>query len=614
MGLASLAIFRGFSFAAFANIPPPPPGFSIGSVATGPVVSDLIPLLTPLFTGTTSVLDQGFIQNLALTLLRNALLIVAVVTISGRAGCLLWQGGAFLARQVAKTVRRKPSESETNRVATGAATVRVGVLLFLFLLGTFIPLPREVESAEIFQAPPAGPYNQNLAVGLGMLGVPNASLRLANLDLSSKGLFMDSNYDNSNFTALIINNNYPQAFGLGPQSSLLRLFSEPTLLIQFTGSLSSSTAKGNAVAAQFSQALATSFTLAMALPLGPMTVLVYSPTSALSNSDALRRVLAALPPNSFSNLVNATNVDDERYFAMLGILPSFSLPVLNVTLGGGFSFILDVQFPRQFYKEGPHQFSLKTLLGFQSDISADPAANISLVTLTFPRVTTLYSTPPPNSYYLDSTYILNATLGPSPDLYANFTFPFAPRIDLGKAVNPVAGSVGSTRTVTVTLQNLDTVTVENLTLTDPKTSSSYQTTLQLVPSGTQTLPEPVFAANESRTLTYTATPTSSGTYVLSPATTQFLWQASNGTRIRYTVKTDEPDLISASGPTTQFGNTINDLWPYSAIFLLSLVSAPLLEVARRLGRRKRPKYRMPRERPAPPPAVPPQSGETAKLQ
>lgn len=607
MGLASLAIFQGFSLATFASVPSPPPGFSLGSVATGPVSSDLIPI----FLGATSLTDQAFMQNLALSLLRNTLLVVAVVTISGRAGCLLWQGGVFLLRQVTKTVRRKPSESETSRVATGAATVRVGVLLFLVLLGALIPLPEAAVSTATFHAPPppAGPYNQNLAVGLNMLGAPNASLRLANLDLSPKGLVIDNNYDNNNFSAFIVNNNYPQAFGPGPQSGLLRLFSEPTLLVQFTDSLSSSTTKGNVIAAQFSQALGTSLTLALALPLGAITVLIYSPTSALSNSDALRRVLTVLPPNSFSNLVNATNVDGERYFAMLGILPSFSLPGLNMTLGGGFSFMLNVQFPRQFYKEGPHQFSLKTLIGFQSNISPDPAANVSLVTLTFPRVTTLYSTLGPNPYYDNSTstYYLyvNGTTGPATDLNADFAFPFAPNIMLQKTVNAVVGSVGSTRTVTLTLQNLDIVAVENLTVTDPQASSSYRTTLQLTPSGTQTLQEAVFAANDTRTLIYTSTPMSSGTYVLSPATAEFLWLASNGTSIRYAMSTEEPPLTSTSGPATQFGNTINDLWPYSALLLLSLVSAPLIEVARRLGRRKRPKYRFPRERPAPPSAATP---------
>lgn len=617
MGLASLAIFQGFSFAALASIPPPPPGFSLGSVATGPVASDLIPLFLQASSLTDPLTDPAFIQNLALTLLRNALLVLAVVTISGRAGCLLWQGGVFLARQVLKTARRKPSD-DVGGLAAGPNTVKAGVLLSLLVLGAFVPLPRAATPMEIRQAPPSGPYNQNLAVGLDMLGAPNASLRLTNLDLSSRGLVMDSNYDNSNFTAFTINNNYPQAFGAGPQSSLLRLFSEPTLLVQFTGDLASSTVKGNAIAAQFSQALGTPFTFALALPVGPIAILVYSPKPALSNSDGLRRVLAALPSTSFSNLVNPANVEGQRYFAMLGILPSFNLPGFNVTLGGGFSFMLDVQFPRQFYTEGPHQFSLKTLLGFQSNISPDPPANISAVTLTFPRVTTLYSQLGPNPYYDNSTssYYLyvNATTGPATDLYANFTFPFAPKITLQKTVSPVVGSVGSTRTVTLTLQNLDITTVENLNLTDPETPSSYRATLQLTPSGTQTLQETVFAANESRTLTYTATPTSSGTYVLSPATAEFLWLASNGTRIRYTVKTDETMLTSASGPATQFANAVNDLWPYSAIFLLSLVSAPLLEVARRLGRRKRPKYRMPREPPAPPPAAPPQPAETPKPQ
>jgi hypothetical protein len=250
-------------------------------------------------------------------------------------------------------------------------------------------------------------------------------------------------------------------------------------------------------------------------------------------------------------------------------------------------------------------------LGFQTDISPDPAANVSLVTLTFPRVTTVYSPLGPNPYYdsAQSTYYLyvNGTTGAATDLYANFTFPFAPNIVLNKTVNPVMGSVDLTRTVTLTLQNLDNTPVENLTLTDPETYQPYLASLQLTPSGTQTIQESIFASNESRVLSYTATPRSSGTYVLSPAIADFFWLASNGTWIRYTVKTTETVLTSTSGPTTQFRNTINDLWPYSAIFLLSLVSAPLLEIARRLGRRKRPTHRVPREPPPPqntPPATP----------
>ncbi|HEY5620092.1 MAG TPA: hypothetical protein VIK88_00370, partial [Candidatus Bathyarchaeia archaeon] len=567
----------------------------------GPVASDLIPLFLQASSLTDPLTDPAFIQNLALTLLRNALLVVAVVTISGRAGCLLWQGGAFLARQVMKTARRKPS-SDKKALAAGPNTVKAGVLLSLLVLGAFVPLPRAATPTEIRQAPPSGPYNQNLAVGLNMLGAPNASLRLTNLDISSRGLVMDSNYDNSNFSAFIINNNYPQAFGTGPQSFLLRLFSEPTLLIQFTGDLSSSRTKADAIATQFSQALGAPFTFALALPLGLMTILIYSPTPALSNSDALRKVLAALPSTSLSNLVNPANVENQRYFAMLGLLPSLpSLPFLNTTVVGGFSFLLDVQFPRMFYREGPHQLSFKTLLGFQGNIAAAPGANVSAVTLAFQPGTVLYSPlgiPPcyPNPCYYNSTstYYLNITAGPAADLYANFTYPFAPNVVLQKMVSPVADSVGSARTVTLTVQNLDIVSVENLTVTDPETSSSYQSTLQLMPGGTQTVRETVFAANASRTLTYTATPASSGTYVLSPATAEFLWLGPNGTRIRYTVSTDEIVFTSNSGPVTQFGNTMNDLWPYSIFLLLSLVSAPLVEVARRVGRKRRPRYRMPR--------------------
>ncbi|HEY4823305.1 MAG TPA: hypothetical protein VIH83_06455, partial [Candidatus Bathyarchaeia archaeon] len=426
-----------------------------------------------------------------------------------------------------------------------------------------------------------------------------------------RGLVMDSNYDNSNFSAFIINNNYPQAFGTGPQSFLLRLFSEPTLLIQFTGDLSSSRTKADAIATQFSQGLGAPFTFALALPLGLMTILIYSPTPALSNSDALRKVLAALPSTSLSNLVNPANVENQRYFAMLGLLPSLpSLPFLNMTVVGGFSFLLDVQFPRMFYREGPHQLSFKTLLGFQGNIAADPAANVSAVTLAFQPGTVLYSPlgiPPcyPNPCYYNSTstYYLNSTAGPTADLYANFTYPFAPNVVLQKTVSPVADSVGSAHTVTLTVQNLDIVSVENLTVTDPETSSSYQSTLQLMPGGTQTVREPTFAANASRTLTYTATPASSGTYVLSPATAEFLWLMPNGTRIRYTVSTDEIVFTSNSGPMTQFGNTMNDLWPYSTLLLLSLVSAPLVEVARRVGRKRRPRYRMPREHGGPPPVA-----------
>ncbi len=580
MGLAAAAISRGFSFLMFLQIPPPPPGFSLGGAATGPVAKDLIPL----FLQTSSFTDTSFIQNLVLTLLRNALLVVAVVTISGRLGCLAWLGAIFLGKKALSTFRQRKPDVDPGKAkeAEGPKTVKAGVLLILLALPFLFAPPRPGAGSIIFQAPATGPYQENLALGLSMLGAPNSSLRLTNLDLSSKGLVLDSNYDNNNFTAFIVNNNLPQAFGIGPQSFALRLFSTPTLVMLYTSGLASARTKADAVAGQFSQALGVPFTLALALPSGPGVMLVYSPSLELSNADALRKILAVLPTSSFSNLINPGNIDGQRYFAMLGVLPKFTLPGLKVTIGGGFSFLLDAQFPRQFYREGPHHFSLKTLLGFPGSIAGDPAANVSLVTLTFQRKTILYSPLSPNPYYNNatSTYYLNATLGPAPDLTADFAFPFAPNIAIEKMVSPSVGSVGSTRTVSVTVENQDSVSVDNLNATDPQTSSFYKGTLQLSPIGPVQLP--TFASRENRTITYTATPTSSGTYVLSPATVQFLWTASNGTRIRYSVSTDEVVLTSTSGPVTQFTKTINDLWPYSILVLLSLVITPLLQVLRRL--------------------------------
>ncbi len=587
MGLAALAIFRNFSFAALSSIPPIPPGFSLTSVLTGPVANDVIPLVLQ----ASSPTDPAFVENLALTLLRNMLLVVAVVTISGRAGCLLWQGGAFLIRHVSKTVRRKPTPAEkpaSVEKAPAAAppepkTLKIGVLLMLIAMGTLVFLPSPGLPVQIRQAPPAGPYQQNLAVGLSMLGAPNASLRLTNLDLSSRGLVMNSNYDNTNFTAFIINNNYPQAFGSGP-ATLLRLFSEPTLIVSFTTDLTSATAKADEVAAQFGQALGIQFTRALALRLGPEAVAIYSPTPSLTNSEALRKVLAALPSTSFSSLISPSKVEEQRYFAMLGILPSF-----NGITTSGFSFLSDVNFPRAYYKEGPHQLSLKTLLGFQGGISSDPGANASVVSMTFQKGTIVYSPLGPNPYYdnSSSTYYLNATVAPTPDLYANFTYPFAPNIVVTKVVTPAAGSVGSTRSVISRVQNLDTVTVENLNLTDPETSQSYQTTLRLAPSGSQLIPLASFAGGSARTMTYDATPMSSGTYVLSPLTAEFLWTAGNGSRIRYSIHTDEIILTSTSGPMLQFTNTFNDLWPYSILLALFFVLTPTVQLVRRLRKMRR---------------------------
>ncbi len=585
LGLASLAIFRTFSFSTLANIPPPPPGFSLGSVATGPVARDLIPLF---FQGA-SPTDPAFIQTIVLTLLRNLLLVVAVVTLSGRAGCLLWQGAMFLAKKILGVTKRPKVETRTEQVAISpASTTKATLLLFFLVLGLFALPPQRSLTPDIFHAPPAGPYLQALATGLNMLGAPNSSLRLTNLDLSSRGLVLDNNYAGNNMTAFIINNNYPEAFGSGPQSFILRLFSQPALVTLTTGSLGPAMARADAVAAQFSQALGMQLSFALALPAGTETIVIYAPTSPLSNSEALGKLLAVLPAASFSSLVNPASLESQRYLAMLGLLPSFNLPGFNMA-AGGFSFTLDVQWPRMFYREGPHLFSLKTLLGFQTGITADPGANASLLSLTFQKGTVLYSPLGPNPFYdnFTSTYYLNATMGAAADFAANFTYPFAPNVVVRKTIDPPVGSVGSTRGITVTVQNLDSVTVENLNVTDQQVSPSYQATVQLAPTGSQTLRLATFIPQETRTIAYLATPKSSGAYVMTPATVDFAWLASNGTRINYEVSTGEVVLSSLSGPQTQFTNTMNDLWPYSILLGFFLIMAPIIEVVRRLGRKKR---------------------------
>ena len=150
-----------------------------------------------------------------------------------------------------------------------------------------------------------------------------------------------------------------------------------------------------------------------------------------------------------------------------------------------------------------------------------------------------------------------------------------------KTVVPGTGTVGSTRTVTVRVLNLDSVTVENLNFTDPNASQSYQGTLTLSPNREQTLRLTSFSGGDARTMAYSATPTSSGTYVLAPSVAEFLWTARNGTRIRYSISTGEIVFASTSGPLTQFSTTLNDLWPYSLLLAVFFVLTPILEIGRR---------------------------------
>ena len=139
------------------------------------------------------------------------------------------------------------------------------------------------------------------------------------------------------------------------------------------------------------------------------------------------------------------------------------------------------------------------------------------------------------------------------------------------------------------IQNFDNVTVTNLNVTDDEAPSSYQKTLQISPSGVQTGQFASFPPSQTQFLSYTATTKSSGTYVLSPATIEFVWQAPNGTRIRYTVTTDNPLISSSSGPWTQFTRTFTDLQPYSYLLLLPLLLTPIIETLKLVGRHRKKK-------------------------
>jgi hypothetical protein len=139
------------------------------------------------------------------------------------------------------------------------------------------------------------------------------------------------------------------------------------------------------------------------------------------------------------------------------------------------------------------------------------------------------------------------------------------------------------------IQNLDDVTVTNLNVTDDQALSAYQKTLQILPSGVQTGQFASFAPGQTQSLSYTATTESAGIYVLSPATADFVWQAPNGTTIRYTIITGKPLVSSSSGPWTQFSRTFTDLQPYSYLLLLPLLLTPVIETLKLVGRHRKKK-------------------------
>ena len=579
MGLAALSIFRGVTSGGFPNIPPPPPGFSLIAAATGPVASDLLPL----FLQASSPTDPAFIQSVALTLARNAGLIFAIVTISGRAASLIWLGSIDLVKYVFVLIRGKPGLNETRNIVD--RPVLKTALVLLMLLPIFA-IPHISTTSPPIQAPVPGPYEQRLDVALGMLGAPNMSLQLTNLDLSSKGLIQDNNYAGANIAAFIVNNNDSQAFGNGQQSQLLQIISQPALVTVYSGDPKTTAAESAAVEAQFSQALGVPFTTIFSLPMGGQgTATIYAPNPELSNYDALTKLMGLLPSQSFSSLINPANVQNMKYFAAIGVVP-ITVNGVQIT---GFSFDMNVQFPRQYFKGGVHLLDLKTLLGFQNNIVGDPAANASLVSMSFQPGTILYSPLFPNPFYdnATSTYYLNVTSSSQPDFEANFNYPFAPDVVIQKTSTPDSGPVGTTHIVVITIQNLDNVTVTNLNVNDPQTSSNYAQTLQISPSGAQAMQAAILTPGNSLTLSYTVTTVSSGVYVLSPATVNFLWTAPNSTKITYSVATDPTEITSLAGPITQFTRTFTDFQPYSYLLLIPLLLTPVIETYRLIRRRAR---------------------------
>jgi len=238
-------------------------------------------------------------------------------------------------------------------------------------------------------------------------------------------------------------------------------------------------------------------------------------------------------------------------------------------------------------KGGTHQLDLKSLLGFQNNLVGDPAANASLVSMSFQPGTILYNPPSLNPFWNNatSTYYLNVTSSSRPDFVANFNYPFSPNIVIQKTSTPDAGPVGTTHVVVVTVQNLDNVTVTSLNVNDPQTSSNYAQTLQLSPSGAQATQAAILTPGNSVTLSYTVTTVSSGVYVLSPATVNFLWTAPNNTKITYSVATDPTEITSLAGPITQFTRTFTDFQPYSYLLLIPLLLTPVIETYRLVKRR-----------------------------
>jgi len=280
-----------------------------------------------------------------------------------------------------------------------------------------------------------------------MLGAPSASLRMTNLDLSSRGLVLDNNYAGNNLSIFIIDNNYSQ-----PSAPTLFLASQVSSSDYSHNPHSSHSTREthhnppriDHVATQFSQALGVTFTKAFALPYGGSTITIYAPTP---NSQT------TMPSHASSGfyqlkLLNPHQPSKSTKPAILrGDRSRNNKPPSTTQHNPDPSLRLPPQHPvsARILQAGLHNLSLKTLLGFKTGIVGDTNSNASIVSISFQRGTVLYSplglTPPYNPLYdnLTATYVYNATITPRADFAANFTYPFAPNITVQKTVTPSSG-------------------------------------------------------------------------------------------------------------------------------------------------------------------------------
>src|SRR5881628_2137665 len=132
LGLAALAIYQNVNLSTLSSLPPPPPGFSIISATTGPVAGDIIPILIQ----SSSPTSQMVIQDVILTMIRNAGLVFAAATISGRAASLFWQGDVFILKTVWKTIKTKRPALPQNASDLSKKGTLLLALLILFLIPT----------------------------------------------------------------------------------------------------------------------------------------------------------------------------------------------------------------------------------------------------------------------------------------------------------------------------------------------------------------------------------------------------------------------------------------------------------------------------------------------